>query len=161
MNIDNKNYLLNRLSETHSSLQEILKGIDLGLIIYKDTEWRIRDILGHIATWDREVTKALRVYLEGSEYIIPDVDGDETDFNAQKVIEQRDLSTSQIYDEWNQARNDFKEAVSKISSDQFSSELPFPWGDESGSISILINYMIEHNEEHQHEIVEVLKETDE
>lgn len=161
MNIENKNYLLKRLSDTHVSLQETLEGVELEQIIYKDTGWRIRDILGHIATWDREVIHALHAFLEGSEYVIPGLAGDETDFNAQKVIEQRDLSSSEIYDEWNQARDDFKEVVSKIPPNQFSSELPFPWGDESGSISVLINYMIEHNEEHQSEIVEALNETDE
>ena len=161
MKNDKKKYLLERLSDTHSSLQEVLKEVDLELVVYMDTEWQIRDILGHIATWDREVTRALRAYLEGSEYVIQGLAGDETDFNAQKVTEQRVLSTSEIYDEWNQARDDFKEVVSKIPPDQFSSELPFPWGDESGSISVLINYMIEHNEEHQSEIVEALNETDE
>jgi hypothetical protein len=161
MNIENKNYLLKRLSDTHVSLQETLEGVELEQIIYKDTGWRIRDILGHIATWDREVIHALHAFLEGSEYVIPGLAGDETDFNAQKVIEQRYLSTSEIYDEWNQARDDFKEVVGKIPPDQFSSELPFPWGDESGRISVLINYMIEHNEEHQSEIVEALNETDE
>ena len=68
----------------------------------------IRDILGHIATWDREVTKSLRAFLTGTEYIIPDLDDDETDFNQQAVLEQRALSTQQIVVEWKQARVEFK-----------------------------------------------------
>jgi hypothetical protein len=39
--------------------------------------------------------------------------------------------------------------------------LTFPWGDESGSISVLITYMIEHNQEHQYEILEAQKGTNE
>ncbi len=160
MSIENKNYLIKRLSETHSTLGEILIGLDLELIIYDDEEWRIRDILGHIATWDREVIRALSAYLEGSEYVIPGIAEDETDFNAQKLVEQRNLSIDQIKDEWNQARDDFKEIVKQIPPDKLSSELEFPWGEETGSISVLINYMIEHNEEHQNEIMEALKKTD-
>lgn len=161
MNIENKNYLLKRLSDTHVSLQETLEGVELEQIIYKDTGWRIREIIGHISTWDREVTHALHAFLEGSEYVIPGLAGDETDFNAQKVIEQKDFSTTQIYDEWNQARDDFIDTVRKIPPDQFPSELAYPWGDESGSLSGLINYMVEHNEEHQFEIEQALKEPDE
>ncbi len=159
MSIENKNFLVKRLSETHSALGEILRGSDLELIIYDDDEWRIRDILGHIAIWDREVIQAISSYLEGSEYVIPGIAEDETDFNAQKLLEQRNLSTDQIMDEWNQARDDFKEIVKQIPIDKLSSDLEFPWGEETGSISVLINYMIEHNEEHQNEIMEALKKT--
>ena len=159
MNPGEKKNLLERLSETHSSLQETLKGVDLELRVYRDTEWRIRDILGHIATWDREVTHAIKIYLEGSEYVIPGMVGDETDYNAEKVEEQRILSTSEILQEWNQAREDFIDAVRQVPTDRLSDELAFPWGDERGSFTLMIEYMIEHNGEHQEEILKALKKT--
>lgn len=159
MKADEKKYLLERLSDSHSSLQETLKEIDLDLRVYMDTDWRIRDIIGHIATWDREVTHAIKIYLEGSEYVIPGMVGDETDYNAEKVEEQRKLSTSEILQEWNQAREDFIDAVRQVPTDRLSDELAFPWGDERGSFTLMIEYMIEHNGEHQEEILEALKKT--
>jgi hypothetical protein len=157
MNSGDKNYLLDRLAETHSAIQRILEGIDLKLRVYSDTDWRIRDILGHIATWDREVTKSLRSFLTEIEYVIPDLDGDETDFNEQAVTEQRELSTQQIVAEWEQAREEFKAALSDIPMDQFPGDLLYPWGNERGSIAQLVEYMIEHDEEHRDEIVKVLQ----
>ncbi|MEE9598989.1 MAG: maleylpyruvate isomerase N-terminal domain-containing protein [Anaerolineales bacterium] len=159
MNIENKNYLLKRLSDTHVSLQETLEGVELEQIIYKDTGWRIRDILGHIATWDRVLIHAIQTYLNGSEYVIPGMVGDETDYNAEKVEEQRKLPTSEILQEWNRAREDFKDAVRQVPTDRFFDELAFPWGDEHGSFTLMIEYMIEHNGEHQEEILEASMKT--
>jgi hypothetical protein len=125
------------------------------MCVYRDTDWRIRDILGHITTWDREVTKSLRAFLAGTEYVIPDLDEDE--FNQQSVLKQRQLSTQQIQVEWEQARDEFKEAIREIPSDQFPGDLLYPWGDERGSIVQLIEYMIEHDDEHRDEIVRAVQ----
>lgn len=155
MSVDVKGYLLEKLTETHSATRAILEDVDLEIRVYTDTDWRIRDILGHITTWDREVTKSLRAFLIGNEYSIPDF-SDENEFNEQAVIEQRQLSTQQIQVEWEQARDDFKEAIRAIPSDQFPGDLLYPWGDERGSIVQLIEYMIEHDDEHRDEIVRAI-----
>jgi hypothetical protein len=155
MTVGDKEYLLEKLTEALSATRAILKGVDLEMRVYTDTDWRIRDILGHITTWDREVTKSLRAFLAGTEYVIPDLDEDE--FNQQSVLEQRQLSTQQIQVEWEQTRDDFKEAIREIPSDQFSGDLLYPWGDERGSIAQLIEYMIEHDDEHRNEIVKAIE----
>ena len=157
MNGENKKQLLEKITETHSTILTIIEGIDLELRVYTDTDWRIRDILGHIATWDREVTKSLRALLNGTEYFIPDIDEDETEFNEQAVAEQRELSSQQIVSEWEQARDDYKAALSDIPTDQFPGDLLYPWGDERGSIAQLVEYMIEHDEEHIDEIVKAVQ----
>lgn len=157
MNNGDKNNLLERLAESHSAIQRILEGIDLELRVYSDADWRIRDILGHIATWDREVAKSLRAFLVGSEYAIPNMDGEETEFNEQSVIDQREFSTQQIVAEWKQAREGFKAALREIPSDRFPGDLLYPWGDERGSIAKLVEYMIEHDEEHRDEITKVIQ----
>jgi len=157
MNLDSKHYLLKRLAETHSAIRAVLEGVDLELRVYVDTGWRIRDILGHLATWDGEVTKSLRAFLARTEYVIPGLAGDETEFNEQAVAKQRDLPTQQIVAQWEQAREDFKAALNDIPADQFPGDLPYPWGDERGSIPRLVEYMIEHDEEHRAEILKAIK----
>ena len=44
MTLDEKTRLLELLTKTHSSTREALEGIDLNLIVYADSGWRIRDI---------------------------------------------------------------------------------------------------------------------
>lgn len=157
MKSDVKNHLLDRLSATHSAIKSIIEGVDLEQQIYSSTDWRIIDILGHIATWDREVSKTLRSFLEGSEYFIPDLGEDEADFNEQAVIEQRKLSPDKLFSEWEQARIDFIAAVSVIPEEKFPGDLLFTWGEERGSIAQLVEYMIEHDEEHKEEIERFLR----
>ena len=151
-----KEEILQRLAETHDDLEKTIEGLDLDLVIHADTDWRIRDILGHIATWDRVLIYAIQSFLEGSEYVIPGMVGDETDYNQDKVLEQRNLPTEEIYQEWNQARKDFIEAVQQIPPDMFNEELAFPWGDERGSLTLMIEYMVDHDGEHQEEILAVI-----
>jgi len=157
MNFSIRDDVLKKLTDSHSATRTLLKGVDLEIRVYTDTDWRIRDILGHIATWDRQVAKSLRAFLAGTEYAIPDMDGDETEFNQQAVLEQRELSIPKVYKEWEQARDDFKEAIREIPSDQFPGDLLYPWGDERGSIAQLIGIMIDHDDEHRDEIEKAIK----
>ena len=53
MTIEQKKNIIKRLAETHHALEKTIEGLNLELVIHTDTGWRIRDILGHIATWDR------------------------------------------------------------------------------------------------------------
>jgi len=159
MKQEHKENIIRRLSETHTALEEVIEGLDLDQVIHTDTDWRIRDILGHIATWDRVLIHSIQTFLEGSEYVIPGMVGDETDYNTQKVAEQKKLSSSEILKEWNQAREDFITIVQQIPTDKIFDELSFPWGDERGSVSVMIKYMIEHNGEHQTEILQAVHGT--
>jgi len=151
-----KEEILQRLAETHDDLEKTIEGLDLDLVIHADTDWRIRDILGHIATWDRVLIHAIQSFLKGSEYVIPGMVGDETDYNQEKVLEQRKLPTEAIYQEWAKARKDFIDAVQNTPPGKFSEELAYPWGDERGSLAVMIEYMIDHDGEHQEEILAVI-----
>jgi len=71
MTTGDKNHLLKLLTESHSAARATIEGIDPEWRVYTDTGWRIRDIIGHIATWDRQVAKSLQAFRTGKEYSIP------------------------------------------------------------------------------------------
>jgi uncharacterized damage-inducible protein DinB len=158
----NKSYLIDLQMETHSDLREIVAAADPEMPVFVDSDegasWRIRDILGHIATWDMETARSLRAYRAGGVYLTPDFDEDEDDFNQQAVAEQRKLTTQELVAEWKQAHEEFKEAVQDIPDDQFSGDLLYPWGDERGTISYLVDYMVKHAVEHRDEIAKAIEE---
>ena len=156
MNTD-KEKLTARLTETHHALQGLLEGVDLEILVYPDSGWRIRDILGHIAIWDWEIVKSLRAFLAGDKYIISDIEEDESEFNEKGVIEQQALSTGQIVSDWKESRADLLAVINEIPADRFPGDLVYPWGDERGSISRLVEYFIEHDEEHCAELDKVLQ----
>jgi uncharacterized damage-inducible protein DinB len=157
-----KSYLIDLLTETHSTLKELVAVANLEMPVYTDADagvsWRIRDILGHIATWDLEAARSLRAYRAGEVYLTPDFDEEEDDFNQQAVAEQRKLSTQELVAEWEQAHEEFKEAVQDIPDDHFPDDLLYPWGDERGTISYLVDYIVEHAVEHRDEIAKAIEE---
>jgi len=159
MTVEENKRLIDLLSESQSVTLAALEGVDPEMRIYAESDWTIRDIIGHLATWDRQVTKSLRAYQEGSEYAIPDMGEGEDDFNQQAVKQQRALTAQQVFAEWDQARVNFKAAVQEIPLEQFPGDLLYPWGDEHGSIPKLVMYMVEHDAEHREEIVKAIQES--
>jgi len=152
MSAKEKKRLLDNLTEAHLSTRATIDIVDLEMPVYKDTGWRVRDIVGHIATWDREIANSLRAYLAGSEYLTPDLDEEEVEFNEKAVSEQQKLSTEQILNEFEMAYDEFKKAIQDIPDDRFPGDLLYPWGDERGDISTMVDYMIDHAIEHRDEI---------
>jgi hypothetical protein len=148
-------HLLDMLDKTHSEIRSTIKGADLETPVYNDAGWQIRDILGHIAIWDGEVAKSIRAYKEGRKYSIPNFNEDE--FNTQSTLEMRELSAQRVFEEWEQARDEFKAAVEDLSLFQFLGEILYPWGDERGNVTQLVEYMCEHDEEHRTEIQAALQ----
>jgi hypothetical protein len=155
MTLKDKQRLLDLLTKTHTATRAILEGIDLELHVYADSKWRIRDIIGHIATWDRQTANSIRAYGLGEEYAIPNLVEDS--FNEQDVSRQQDMSTLQIFEEWELAREDFKRAVEEIPLDLFPGDLLYPWGDERGTIAYLVKMMTDHDVEHRDEIVKAIR----
>ena len=155
MTLDEKATLLELLDTTHVLTRETLAGLDLEEVIYPTSGWRIRDIIGHIATWDRQVTRSLHAYRIGEEYAIPNLDEDT--FNEQEVLRQHKMTSQQLFEEWEQAREDFKLAVKEIPLGLFPGDMLYPWGDERGTIAHLVKMMTEHGIEHRDEIVKALQ----
>ncbi|MGB5845663.1 MAG: DinB family protein [Anaerolineales bacterium] len=146
-----KTHLLDLLAESHSSTQEVLKKVGLDLQVYMDLVWRVRDILWHIAVWDRQTTNSILAFENGGQYAIQDFD--EGVFNEAAFKEGREFTQDQVLEESNQARLEFQHAVQKFPLDQLDSQLLFPWGDEQGDVAKLVKYMIEHDNEHRAEII--------
>lgn len=68
-------------------------------------------------------------------------------------MEQRELTTQQIFAEWEQAHEELKKTIQDMLLDKFPGDLLYPWGDERGSITHVVEYMIEH----RYEIVKAIE----
>ena len=158
MSAKEKKRLIDNLTDAHLALRKMLDEVDLEMPVYKDSGWRVRDIVGHIATWDREVAKSLHAYRSGSEYLTPDLDEEEVEFNEKAVQEQKHFSAGQILSELEQAYEEFRAAIQDMPDDRFPGDLQYPWGDERGDIATLVEYMIEHAVEHRDEIAKAAHE---
>ena len=156
MSANDKNNLLDKLTEVHLATHETLKKVELEMTVHKDSGWSVRDILGHIATWNLEVAKSINAYQAGDEYLIPDLDEEEVDYNGRAVEEQRKLSDQQILGERGKGYKELSNAVQEMPSERFPGDMLYPWGEERGDIATLVEYMIDHVIEHQEEIEEAI-----
>ena len=146
--------LVNSLTTSFLRTKEVIMEVDLERTIYEDPPWQIRDILWHIAVWDRQVTKSIIAFIDDDEYSINNFEEDQ--FNQEAFLEGRKLTGEKLLEECDAARQEFKIAVQDFPVDKFPSEFLYPWGDERGDIATLVDYMVEHDEEHRDEIYDVI-----
>ncbi|MFC2028598.1 DinB family protein [Chloroflexota bacterium] len=161
MSTEEKKHLIDQLTEVHKSIRSVLDGVDPEMPVHKDNGWRVRDIVGHMATWDQEIANSLQAYQAGSEYLTPNLDEAEVGFNEKAVLDQKDLTNQQIIDIFVKASQEFIKAIKEIQDERFPGELLYPWGNERGDIKTLVNYMIEHDIEHRDEILDAIKASQE
>jgi len=155
MGFEENRPLVEALADAHSSIQAVVEGTDLELEVYPESGWRIRDILGHIATWDHQVALALDAYRSGGQYVIPDHDEDA--FNERDIRRQSDLTTEEVLREWERSRAEFLTAVGEIPPALLPGDLLYPWGDERGTVAYLVETMVEHDLEHREAIVQAIR----
>ena len=149
---EEKKKLEENLTQAHLAIRTTLEKVDMDMSVYQDSGWCVRDIIGHIATWDRETARSLRAYQKGAEYLTPDLDEEEVEFNDRSVQMQRKLSVQQLVDEFEQAYQEFRDTIQEMSADHFPGDMLYPWGDERGDIATLVEYMVDHAVEHHDEI---------
>jgi hypothetical protein len=155
MTTEEKQRLVDLLTESQTAIRNLLEGVDLETRIYSEPSWQIRDILGHIAGWDREAAKSLCAFNVGEDYAISEFD--ENEFNENVVHGQRSWTVEQVLAEWDLAREDFKAAILEILPIKFPGDVLYPWGDERGCVAQLVEYMVEHDAEHRDDIGKALR----
>jgi hypothetical protein len=155
MTTEEKQRLIDLLTDTYDKLRTSVEGVDPEMQVNPETDWRVRDIVGHLATWDRESSKSIRAFMEGDEYFIPEFEED--GFNDLEVKEQRKLSVQGVFALWEGARQEFIAVVKDMPADRFNSDFLYPWGDERGNISTIVEYMTGHDVEHRTEIDKALQ----
>ena len=100
------------------------------------------------------MTKSIQAFSDGDEYALPALN--ENEFNERAFQEGRKLTGEQIIEDYEQARADFKASVQELLQEKYSEDLLYPWGDERGDVSQLVEYMVEHDAEHRDEIAAAL-----
>ena len=83
--------------------------------------WSVKDLIGHVATWDQEALQALRRYLSDRDakalVTWPDVD----DFNARETARKRDTSLAELRRQLDETHLQVVELVSGLAEAEFAS----------------------------------------
>ncbi|MBN1311150.1 MAG: maleylpyruvate isomerase N-terminal domain-containing protein [Anaerolineae bacterium] len=148
MSQQEKDRLIARLTEARNKTLAVLKDADLNAVAHPDSQWQVRDVLGHMAAWDYEAAAALQAYLAGGEHRVKD--GLEA-FNQQAYQKRKHLDNAGMMADFGAAHEAFKSALLEVPPDKMQDRMAYAWGGY-GTVAYSIEGMIEHEEEHRGEI---------
>jgi hypothetical protein len=112
--------------------------------------WTIKDILGHIASWEEICLEPLRPYAGGAPFQVEATE-DYLSLNKVLVARKQDTPLAVILDELDAIRKELMATASKLSAEQWEQSVLFPWGDE-GPVAEMFDELHEHELEHVHAI---------
>jgi hypothetical protein len=149
--IEHKQRLLARLEQSRRSAIAALHAVDDYRIIYADSGWRVKDILGHLAAWEREVLASVQAFTEGDVYHLG-ADHVLDIYNEESYEKRKGLHPAQCRMDWGMVRRDLQFAILELDAERLHEEMQFPWG-VRGSVIQLIEEIVQHEEEHVREIL--------
>jgi uncharacterized protein (TIGR03083 family) len=142
-----KPHALASLHESRRDTLAVIAELNLDAIAHPTTGWRVRDVLGHVAVWEIEATRALEAYRRGESYPVVSI----PDFNEQAYRARQDLPLDGVLAEWQSTREAFIAALEAIPAEDYERVYRFPWGGRE-SIGEMAVEMAWHEREHVDEI---------
>ncbi len=108
-------------------------------------QWSLKDIVGHVASWEAEVVSAVRELRDGKRPAVLDFDEANLDiWNRDHVERKRDLTFWSIFEQLKGGRLRLLEEAAAVSDDDLGAEGSF--------YGTLLRSIIDHDREHWHEI---------
>ena len=108
-------------------------------------EWSLKDIVGHVASWEAEFVTALRELREGKRPALADFEDSHRDrWNHDHVERKRDLNFWSVLEQLRGGRNRLLEEVAQFSDEDLT--------EDGGGPALLLREVIEHDREHWHQI---------
>ena len=120
-------------------------------------EWSVRDILAHLAAWDRETTRTYRLMLEGERPHFLDLSDDEIQsFNEEHHAAMQNMTLEEVLTELAGSREEMLDLLRETDNARLFAPAP---GDEHADLSIAacVQVSISHDEEHA-EMIEYWRE---
>jgi uncharacterized damage-inducible protein DinB len=147
-----KEDMLAKLAKSRRDLLRATQGLSEEEMTQVQVEgvWTIKDILGHIASWEEICLKPLRPYAGGAPFQVEATE-DYSSLNKVLVARKQDTPLAVIHDELDAIRKELMATASKLSAEQWEQSVLFPWGDE-GPVAEMLDELYQHELEHVHAI---------
>jgi uncharacterized damage-inducible protein DinB len=143
-----KEEALARLAESRRALHQAIESLSEKEMTQVQVEgvWTIKDVLGHITSWEETCLEPLRRFADGGPYDVQ-VLKDYLAWNDVEAARKRDIPLDVILDELGSVRQGIVEATSRLSAKQWGQKVPFAWGGE-GTIADTLTGLHIHEMEH-------------
>jgi uncharacterized damage-inducible protein DinB len=143
-----KGETLAKLAESRRALHQAIEGLGEEEVTQIQVEgvWTIKDILGHIASWEETCLEPFRRYANGGPFEVQVIE-DYMAWNDEQAARKRDIPLEVILGELATVRQGLVEAANRLSARQWEQRVPFSWGGE-GTIAETLDVFYRHELEH-------------
>jgi uncharacterized damage-inducible protein DinB len=118
-------------------------------------KWSAKDVLAHIAAWDREQLKGVQQLLRGERPGFLDFDWDE--FNARAVAARHGASFEAIVKETEQTLDEFIATLESIPEEEFAKLRGLRWKRWEVTLEWVVSGTYTHDAEHRQQLKEFLR----
>jgi uncharacterized damage-inducible protein DinB len=139
-----KEEVLARLAESRQTLHQAIEGLSEEEMTQVQVEgvWTVKDVLGHIASWEETCLEPLQRYADGGPFEVEVIE-DYMAWNNEQAARKRDIPLDTILDELAIVRQGLVEAASRLSARQWKQRVPFSWGGQ-GTIAEGLDVFYQH-----------------
>jgi len=137
-----------RLAESRRALHQAIERLSEKEMTQPQVEgvWTIKDVLGHIASWEETCLEPLRRYADGGPFKVQVIE-DYLTWNDEQAARKRDVLLDAILDELATVRQELVAAASRLSAGQWKQRVPFSWGGQ-GTIAEVLDVFYQHELAH-------------
>jgi len=112
-------------------------------------EWSLKDIVGHVASWEAEFVSAVRDVRAGKPSPLKEFDESQRDhWNQDHVERKRDLNFWSVMEQLRGGRHRLLDELDGVSDEDLTAE--------DGEYTAIVRAAIDHDREHWHQIAAVL-----
>lgn len=156
-----KSDLIEVIHTERTRLESLLEGLTDSQMTESGVEssWSIKDILAHIAAWERLAFDRIHAALSGKPLKFPLIKGDaDVDtFNAAVYKKYKDQSIAKVTAEFNDSHLDFLAQIEALDDDFLTSPLPFDWAGKLSAQVVVSANTHWHYTEHAQSITKWLE----
>ena len=136
------------LAESRQALRQAIQGLGEEEMTQVQVEgvWTIKDVLGHITSWEEVCAEPLRHYADGGPFDVH-VIKNYLAWNDEQAARKRDVPLDRILDELAAVRQQLVDSARRLSAGQWEQRVPYAWGGE-GTVADALDGLCEHELEH-------------
>lgn len=146
------NTALKKFSDSRRVFLETMENLSQSQLIHPVVagEWTIKDILGHLTSWENVCLIPLRDYANEDKFEAEILD-DYLEWNDIQAAAKQSKDIETIMQEFHQTREDLLSILKNLPPDKWTQNLTFPWG-ESAHLENMLTGLSWHEREHLEDI---------
>jgi len=143
-----KEKVLTRLAQSRQALLQAIHGLSVEEMtqVQVEGEWTIKDVLGHIASWDKVCLAPLQRFADGVSFQVEVIE-DYLAWNDVQAAAKRDLPLGVVLDELTAVRQALADLAERLSAERWEQQISFPWGGE-GTVAQALDGLSGHEMAH-------------